>query len=57
MLLLVRCDPVLLLVTRTDIRMRVGPDGRSRGFGTVNFATEADAERGVRMFNGYVSHP
>ena len=29
-----------------------GPDGRSRGFGTVSFATEADAERAVRMFNG-----
>lgn len=29
-----------------------GPDGRSRGFGTVSFATEVDAERAVKMLNG-----
>ncbi|KAL6306305.1 hypothetical protein BKA93DRAFT_729599, partial [Sparassis latifolia] len=38
-------------VARADVAL--GADGRSRGFGTVAFATEADAERGVRMFNGY----
>ncbi|OBZ67935.1 hypothetical protein A0H81_12292 [Grifola frondosa] len=38
-------------VQRADVAL--GPDGRSRGFGTVSFAGEADAERAVRMFNGY----
>ncbi|KAI0346634.1 RNA-binding domain-containing protein, partial [Trametopsis cervina] len=38
-------------ILRADVAL--GPDGRSRGFGTVTFATEADAERAVRMFNGY----
>ncbi|KAI0090429.1 hypothetical protein BDY19DRAFT_771849 [Irpex rosettiformis] len=37
-------------ILRADVAL--GPDGRSRGFGTVVFATELDAERGVRMFNG-----
>jgi len=32
----------------------LGPDNRSRGFGKVVFATDADAERAVRMFNGRV---
>ena len=32
-----------------------GPEGRSRGFGTVSFATEGDAERAVKMFNGCVA--
>ena len=32
----------------------LGADGRSRGFGTVVYATEADAERAVRVFNGLV---
>ncbi|KAI0767959.1 hypothetical protein BC629DRAFT_1583607 [Irpex lacteus] len=37
-------------ILRADVAL--GPDGRSRGFGTVVFATEMDAERAVRMFNG-----
>ncbi|KAI0355875.1 RNA-binding domain-containing protein [Trametes cingulata] len=37
-------------VQRADVAL--GADGRSRGFGTVSFANEADAERAVRMFNG-----
>ncbi|PFH48694.1 hypothetical protein AMATHDRAFT_149267 [Amanita thiersii Skay4041] len=40
-------------IIRADVAL--GPDGRSRGFGTVVFATEADAEHAVKMFNGYVS--
>lgn len=32
----------------------MGPDGRSRGFGTVSYANEADAERAVNLFNGCV---
>ena len=38
-------------ILRADVAL--GPDGRSRGFGTVSFATEMDAERAVSMFNGY----
>ncbi|KAM5543441.1 hypothetical protein V8D89_002692 [Ganoderma adspersum] len=38
-------------VQRADVAL--GADGRSRGFGTVSFSNEADAERAVRMFNGY----
>ncbi|GAA6041065.1 hypothetical protein JCM8097_004700 [Rhodosporidiobolus ruineniae] len=38
-------------VLRADIAQ--GPDGRSRGFGSVLFATPQDAERAVGMFNGY----
>ncbi|KZT25637.1 RNA-binding domain-containing protein [Neolentinus lepideus HHB14362 ss-1] len=37
-------------ILRADVAL--GPDGRSRGFGTVSFATESDAERAVGMFNG-----
>lgn len=37
-------------IMRADVAL--GPDGRSRGFGTVVFATEHDAERAVKMFNG-----
>lgn len=40
-------------IKRADVAL--GHDGRSRGFGTVVFATEADAERAVNMFNGCVS--
>jgi hypothetical protein len=36
---------------RADVAL--GPDGRSRGFGTVVYAKEADATRAVSMFNGY----
>ncbi|KAF9788638.1 hypothetical protein BJ322DRAFT_1050218 [Thelephora terrestris] len=38
-------------ILRADVAF--GPDGRSRGFGTVVFASEIDAERAVKMFNGY----
>ncbi|KAF8955338.1 hypothetical protein BDZ97DRAFT_1642772, partial [Flammula alnicola] len=38
-------------ILRADVAL--GPDGRSRGFGTVVFATDYDAERAVKMFNGY----
>ncbi|KXN89361.1 hypothetical protein AN958_05860 [Leucoagaricus sp. SymC.cos] len=38
-------------IIRADVAL--GPDGRSRGFGTVVFATEADGERALKMFNGY----
>ncbi|KAK7044540.1 telomere maintenance protein, partial [Favolaschia claudopus] len=38
-------------ILRADIAL--GPDGRSRGFGTVVFATEKDARRAVGMFSGY----
>ncbi|PIL23100.1 hypothetical protein GSI_14408 [Ganoderma sinense ZZ0214-1] len=37
-------------VQRADVAL--GADGRSRGFGTVSYSNEADAERAVRMFNG-----
>ncbi|KAJ3773554.1 hypothetical protein FB446DRAFT_641481 [Lentinula raphanica] len=37
-------------ITRADVAL--GQDGRSRGFGTVVFATDHDAERAVKMFNG-----
>ncbi|KAH7928622.1 hypothetical protein BV22DRAFT_988609, partial [Leucogyrophana mollusca] len=38
-------------VARADVAL--GPDGRSRGFGTVVYASEEGAERGRRMFDGY----
>ncbi|KAH8113912.1 hypothetical protein DFH11DRAFT_1509759, partial [Phellopilus nigrolimitatus] len=38
-------------ILRADVSL--GPDGRSRGFGTVSFANEIDAERAVAMFNGH----
>ncbi|KAF9530170.1 hypothetical protein CPB83DRAFT_763507 [Crepidotus variabilis] len=37
-------------ILRADVAL--GPDNRSRGFGTVVFATDSDTERAVRMFNG-----
>ncbi|KAF8637834.1 hypothetical protein AX17_002464 [Amanita inopinata Kibby_2008] len=38
-------------IVRADVAL--GPDGRSRGFGTVVFATDIDAEHAMKMFNGY----
>lgn len=38
-------------ILRADVSL--GPDGRSRGFGTVLFATTDDAMNAVQMFNGY----
>ncbi|KAF7325864.1 Telomere maintenance protein [Mycena kentingensis (nom. inval.)] len=38
-------------IVRADVAL--GPEGRSRGFGTVVFATEKDARRAVSMFSGY----
>ncbi|GJJ14998.1 hypothetical protein Clacol_009269 [Clathrus columnatus] len=38
-------------IVRADVAL--GPDGRSRGFGTVSFANDMDAERAVNIFNGY----
>ncbi|KAL5523114.1 hypothetical protein ACEPAF_1381 [Sanghuangporus sanghuang] len=38
-------------ILRADVSL--GPDCRSRGFGTVTFANEIDAERAVAMFNGF----
>ncbi|EIW78440.1 hypothetical protein CONPUDRAFT_60298, partial [Coniophora puteana RWD-64-598 SS2] len=37
-------------VVRADVAL--GPDGRSRGFGTVSYANEESAERARRMFDG-----
>jgi hypothetical protein len=31
----------------------LGQDGRSRGFGMVSYATDQDADRAVKMFNGW----
>ncbi|KAG6901059.1 hypothetical protein C0995_001328 [Termitomyces sp. Mi166 len=39
-------------IMRADVAL--GQDGRSRGFGTVTFATESDADRAVQMFDGCV---
>ncbi|KAG8885859.1 hypothetical protein FRB98_001572 [Tulasnella sp. 332] len=38
-------------VVRADVAL--GPDGRSRGFGTVLFQTEGDADKAVTLFHGY----
>ncbi|KAF8524315.1 RNA-binding domain-containing protein, partial [Hysterangium stoloniferum] len=37
-------------VVRADVAL--GPDGRSRGFGTVSFANDSDAERALNLLNG-----
>jgi RNA recognition motif-containing protein len=37
-------------VTYADVKM--GPDGRSKGFGIVRFATPADAARAIEAMNG-----
>ncbi|KAG9025234.1 hypothetical protein FRB95_010394, partial [Tulasnella sp. JGI-2019a] len=38
-------------VVRADVAL--GPDGRSRGFGTVLFQSESDADKAVTLFHGY----
>ncbi|CDU22851.1 uncharacterized protein SPSC_01481 [Sporisorium scitamineum] len=38
-------------IQRADVA--IGPDGRSRGFGTVLFATQEDAQNAVRVYHGY----
>lgn len=38
-------------ILRADIA--IGPDNRSRGFGTVLFATTEDASNAVKMYDGY----
>lgn len=38
-------------VLRADVSL--GPDNRSRGYGTVLLATAEDAGRAIDMFNGY----
>lgn len=35
---------------RADVAL--GPDGRSKGFGTVTLRTEEEAERAKRWFSG-----
>ncbi|KAG1772240.1 hypothetical protein EV702DRAFT_976848, partial [Suillus placidus] len=39
-------------VLRADVSL-LGPDDRSRGYGTVLLATAEDAERAIEMLNGY----
>ncbi|KZT53107.1 hypothetical protein CALCODRAFT_511644 [Calocera cornea HHB12733] len=41
-------------IARADVA--TGPDGRSRGFGTVLFVHESDALQAVEMFNGKEYH-
>ncbi|KAN0063386.1 hypothetical protein ACQY0O_004552 [Thecaphora frezii] len=38
-------------IQRADVA--IGPEGRSRGFGTVLFATQEDAQNAVRLYHGY----
>ncbi|KAE8259822.1 hypothetical protein A4X13_0g756 [Tilletia indica] len=38
-------------ILRADVGL--GPEGRSRGFGTVLFATQEDAQNAVRIYHGY----
>jgi len=42
-------------VIRADVAL--GVDGRSRGFGTVVLASDVDADRAVKMFNGCAFFP
>jgi RNA recognition motif-containing protein len=37
-------------IQRADVA--IGPEGRSRGFGTVLFATPEDAQNAVRLYHG-----
>jgi RNA recognition motif-containing protein len=37
----------------TSATVLKGPDGRSRGFGFVEFANDADAQAAIDAFNGY----
>ena len=36
---------------RADVS--IGPSGRSRGFGTITFSNESEAEAAIDMFNNY----
>uniref|UniRef100_V5EU81 RRM domain-containing protein n=1 Tax=Kalmanozyma brasiliensis (strain GHG001) TaxID=1365824 RepID=V5EU81_KALBG len=38
-------------IQRADVA--IGPDGRSRGFGTVLFTSQEDAQNAVRLYHGY----
>ncbi|KAJ1033077.1 hypothetical protein NDA16_000356 [Ustilago loliicola] len=38
-------------IQRADVA--IGPDGRSRGFGTVLFASQENAQNAVRLYHGY----
>ncbi|KAL9937123.1 hypothetical protein V8E36_004358, partial [Tilletia maclaganii] len=38
-------------ILRADVAL--GPEGRSRGFGTILFATPEDAQNAVRIYHGY----
>ncbi|KAJ9479221.1 putative Single-strand telomeric DNA-binding protein GBP2 (putative) [Pseudozyma hubeiensis] len=38
-------------IQRADVA--IGPDGRSRGFGTVLFSSQEDAQNAVRLYHGY----
>jgi RNA recognition motif-containing protein len=40
-------------VLRADVAL--GPDGRSKGFGTVVFSNVEEADRARRVFSGYVA--
>ncbi|TEB34085.1 hypothetical protein FA13DRAFT_1729555 [Coprinellus micaceus] len=48
---LFRRTPGGVTVLRADVAL--GPDGRSKGFGTVTLRTEEEAERAKRWFSGY----
>ncbi|KAJ2936619.1 hypothetical protein H1R20_g474, partial [Candolleomyces eurysporus] len=48
---LFRRTPGGVTVLRADVAL--GPDGRSKGFGTVTLRTEEETERAKRWFSGY----